>query len=557
MLYTAAAHAGAIRTLDGKVYYGVIALDAGAVVVTPRGSAPVRIEPAAILSANFREGEPESPGSGAARWGARDVGDPPLAGSARFDERTLTVRAAGADIAGTRDQCHFVYQPLAGDGEITARIVSISQAARLAKAGLMFRTALDGSSPFAGIMLSGEEILAIHRSALSGQARGSRVAGENAPVWLKFSRRGEVFTGLVSRDGISWRQVSQETVRLAPQTMVGVALCSHNPTAICSAIFERPAIVAGTPRGVESSPGGVLRGVITRDGSIITGQVRSADTSLVRIIRKDRDVTVPVGEAARILLAWPGADKPPANDSARHGALLINNDFLEGELDGIDERQVRLTSVLFGLRQIDRNQVKALLLRDVQTEPADYELRLVDGGVVLADRLELERDGVTAHAKRGGATRLTAADLLDIRAGSARFRPLGQLKTRKVEGGDGPRMCVDSTTCGLPMALGGMPCEHGIGLAAGASVAWDLDGSYRYFTARFGVPAGLLPSSGMRLVVLADDKEVYRSPVRTSIDDALGLSVSLNGVKSLTVRLEGEPSVLGACGLLGEAALVK
>ena len=60
-----------------------------------------------------------------APWVEQDIGAVGQAGSGSFASGTFTVKGSGADIYGTSDQFHFVYQTLSGDGEIKARVVSV------------------------------------------------------------------------------------------------------------------------------------------------------------------------------------------------------------------------------------------------------------------------------------------------------------------------------------------------------------------------------------------------------------------------------------------------
>ena len=57
----------------------------------------------------------------------------------RADSRS---KAPGRDVWGSSDQFRFVYQPVTGDVEIVARVVSITRAHSWSKAGVMIRESL-------------------------------------------------------------------------------------------------------------------------------------------------------------------------------------------------------------------------------------------------------------------------------------------------------------------------------------------------------------------------------------------------------------------------------
>jgi len=77
-------------------------------------------------------------------WVDEDVGSVGQAGSGTCSGGTFTVNGSGTSIGGTSDGMHFVYQPLAGDGSIIARVVSVSSST--AQAGVMIRETLDPSA---------------------------------------------------------------------------------------------------------------------------------------------------------------------------------------------------------------------------------------------------------------------------------------------------------------------------------------------------------------------------------------------------------------------------
>ena len=55
-----------------------------------------------------------------------DIGAVGASGSTSISDGVYTVQASGADIWGTQDEFRFVYVNLAGDGEVTARVDSVS-----------------------------------------------------------------------------------------------------------------------------------------------------------------------------------------------------------------------------------------------------------------------------------------------------------------------------------------------------------------------------------------------------------------------------------------------
>ncbi|MCK0146239.1 PKD domain-containing protein, partial [Arenibacter sp. F26102] len=76
-------------------------------------------------------------------WTNSDIGNVAANGEACFDNGRFEVNASGADIFGSADEFHYVYQELQGDGEIIAQLMSLEQTNGWAKAGVMMRSDLD------------------------------------------------------------------------------------------------------------------------------------------------------------------------------------------------------------------------------------------------------------------------------------------------------------------------------------------------------------------------------------------------------------------------------
>ena len=58
----------------------------------------------------------------------------------------VDVTAGGADVWGTSDEFHFVYQTKVGDFDVKAKVQRLDRANNWSKAGLMARETLDGNS---------------------------------------------------------------------------------------------------------------------------------------------------------------------------------------------------------------------------------------------------------------------------------------------------------------------------------------------------------------------------------------------------------------------------
>jgi hypothetical protein len=559
------AGASVVKTFDGKTFEGEIKLErSGELTVIQRTGAMARVELANILLAQFKAQAGEAAGPG--RWTGRDIGEVAVPGSAGFAGNAITVKASGAGLSADKDSGYFVYQRMVGDGQIVARVTAIQETNKQALAGVMIRASLESNSAYAMALARAGDRASFHYRARAGvQATSSGGAVGAPPIWVKLARHGARLSAYTSNDGENWDLVALENIILPPATLVGVMVSAHNNNAVCAATFEKITITSGEPRpGDPAAAGQALRGVVLRDGTTVSGQVRSISESAVRLYReREHEISVPLTEVARILFGGVSRDRRAKIEPGRTGVLLSNGDFFEGTLQGLEGDRVKISSVLFGLRKFEAGQTVAAVLRDVTSAAAKYEVRLVDGAVLYTDEVGVERDALVVKTKVGNLT-LQLAELAEIKAGANRFKSMADLKPISVRqggallGGGLPGFAVDATTAGVPMSLGGQRCERGIGLSAGTSVSYDLGGEYRALMLRLGVPDGVLPAGGVRFTIKADGKDVYLSPERTSLDEPLSVTLSIVNVKTLELLLQSASAgKLGGCGLIGDPALVR
>jgi len=173
-------------------------------------------------------------------WASADIGGAMPAGS--FVESpvgTFTLRSAGVDIWGTSDQFRFAYQPLNGDGEITARIASLTTTNVWSKAGVMIRETLAANSRYAFTLLTPTAAAGAdfqYRLAPGGAAAGQPDQVSVLPRWVRIKRVGNVFSSYLSADGVTWVQFrSSVTIPMGAATLVGLPLTSHQPDTLATA----------------------------------------------------------------------------------------------------------------------------------------------------------------------------------------------------------------------------------------------------------------------------------------------------------------------------------
>ena len=182
-------------------------------------------------------------------WSGADVGSVAAAGSYSLSSGTFTVNGSGSDIWYNADGFQFVSQPLTGDGSIIARVVSQTNTNSWAKAGVMFRETLAGNSTFAAFEVTPGNGAVYQARTTTGIYAVSTQGPTTikAPYWVQVVRAGNVFTGSISPDGITWTTLGNYTIAMAAQVNVGLAVTSHADGVLSTAVFDNVTVTATAP----------------------------------------------------------------------------------------------------------------------------------------------------------------------------------------------------------------------------------------------------------------------------------------------------------------------
>src|SRR5438045_8294008 len=106
---------------------------------------------------------------------------------------------------------------MAGNGQITARILSQTNTNANAKTGVMFRDSTAANTMFADVVVTPGNTVYFQWRTTTG-ATASQAAGPvlTGPAWVRLSRAGNVFTAYYSTNGTAWTQIgSAQTIAMA------------------------------------------------------------------------------------------------------------------------------------------------------------------------------------------------------------------------------------------------------------------------------------------------------------------------------------------------------
>jgi hypothetical protein len=235
-------------------------------------------------------------------WTDLDIGNPPIVGSASYASGVFTVTGGGNDIWGTFDQFHYVWQPLAGDGGIVARVTSQTVTDPWAKSGVMIKQSTSGGSAYALLAVTPGNGIAFQYGYNNTVPGGSYSFPD---CWLRLTRSGTTITAYSSADGATWTQVGSTTITMTDPVTIGLFSCAHNGNAACTATLDN---VSVTPPGFAVPPDiAVAHTVLTLalaagDAAAVNGV---ADTSTVAVRYGFKDVGTIIGAPAATLASLP------------------------------------------------------------------------------------------------------------------------------------------------------------------------------------------------------------------------------------------------------------
>ncbi len=203
-------------------------------------------------------------------WQTQDIGNVGATGALVQSGSSMLINGSGADIWGTADEFRYVYQPLSGDGTITAKVECIQNTGGWAKAGLTIRESLSANSSHAIVFVSPSNGIALQQRTSTG-ASGSgvvNITGINAPYWLRLKRTGNTFIANQSADGITWTTTGSTTISMSSNAYAGLAVCSVKDGTICQALFSNVSLSNSVAPTVTAQAG---NGTVTLRWNSVSG----------------------------------------------------------------------------------------------------------------------------------------------------------------------------------------------------------------------------------------------------------------------------------------------
>ena len=156
----------------------------------------------------------------------------------------FNIVSSGTNIVSTADGFHIIYQKIAGDSEIAARVTANSNTSPFATAGITIRQNLTAGSAHATMLVRADGGTRF-RARLTPAATITNIIASSVtlPCWLKVKRVGSTFTGYSSLDGVTWSSVGSVSIAMSGTIYVGMIGASYTNTAVDhTASFDNVAI---------------------------------------------------------------------------------------------------------------------------------------------------------------------------------------------------------------------------------------------------------------------------------------------------------------------------
>ena len=189
-----------------------------------------------------------SPGGTQGTVASQDIGSVAAAGSDSTAGGIYNVAGSGSDISSTADEFRYVSWPITDslNCTVTARVVSQSNTASGAKAGVMIREttaanareAMTGTTPATGIAF-------LYRPTAAATTTKVLTSNFTLPYWVRLVRAGDVITAYRSFDGIGWAYHSQVTIPIGGPVYAGLAVSSVNDGTKATGVFDNVSITGG------------------------------------------------------------------------------------------------------------------------------------------------------------------------------------------------------------------------------------------------------------------------------------------------------------------------
>ena len=531
-------HAGSVISMaDNVETRGALTLSSNSIHVQALAS-PTEINLADVLEADFGE-TPFAlnylvPGPGnqlPAGWKALDIGGVKSAGAMTATDGTF-VLSGGGSIVNARDprsdSLFFIGQPWPGDGEWTARVNEIDAQKSTTVAGLMLRESLDATSAMINLNSTTQESGRLRFRERAGGAASGMPVPTDPPCWLRLTRYGHTVFASFSGDGAAWTVLARQSFDAFENPWIGLCVSSSSNRQAGQATLDHISFTP-PPSLAQVFPPGVL----LQDGTFLAGYFEqlsfdsSAPETDGRFMRGAKTIAIPRAKIAAVLLL-PTRRAQIADMNAHVGTLMKNGDIVDADITSIDKSQVIVSSIVLGIATYDQSEVTGCFLQPVQPPAGNYEIRLKDGSILNAAGLTTDAHGTVVNLTSGLGVAVAADEIAQIRAGGLRAQNLAETDWQ----------AAPSSGLVAPLSWEGTNQEQIIAASIGTTLNFPLADKFRAMGVKIALSPDARPDSSATIRVLADGREIARTPPFHAGEQPRFMEVTLPSPKVVSLEAD-------------------
>lgn len=304
--------------------------------------------------------------------------------------------------------------------------------------------------------------------------------------------------------------------------------------------IERVEVAAGPPR--RPSGAWLLR---TRRGSRLFADITAGDESKVFLSHRELGrLAFPLDELDAVVRRGASPSiLPTEKRSTQDLVVLANGDVIRGTITRLGREQA------FLFRGEDESRLSLKLVRAILfASPVHlagathvFDLRLVDGSQLKADRLVWTGDEVRAVLTGGQSCAFKATSLIAVEVvGTSRIwltdlTPASYESVAFLE--RAWPLKVGKNAVGGPLRITGRAYERGLGLHSACRLTWRLGGAYERLTALVGIDDSAGPWADADLAVFVDGKGVVHLQGLRHGAAPQPIDVELGGAKELRIEV--------------------
>jgi hypothetical protein len=352
-----------------------------------------------------------------APWGDLTLGkrETLIPGMAAFADGTFTITKAGGQITEADDAPHFVYQPVAGDFQLVARVASVSPQDQFVGplAGLMVRENMTSLDRFLAVAVGPDSTTVVRRTEYWGRTEVGERA-EAAAAWIKIARVDKRLRAYTSPDGVAWSLLGNERLSLPDRVYVGLYAMARSKDVPAVAAFDNVKLTAGSPALAHRA-----EGILFKNGTFLAAEVAGVKNGKVAYTRNGERKYLPDSDVARLVykpVSAEIAEKAPADQT---GLLMASGDFIDGEIKEISYLVI-LSNVVFGRRTINlrTNDVLAIYLSQAQPPALPYVLTTTDGSVYQTKAVKADGDTIDFEDPTLGPIEIPKKEIAQLKVNS-------------------------------------------------------------------------------------------------------------------------------------------